>query len=169
MVIVLLISVLLYIADSQINDFKGQVNSFLQQFNIPFVLILFFVTQSILGLIPPDFFIVWSGTTSHPFLVLTALAAISYTGALISYWIGHLLISFPRIHLFIKNKYSSHFATLHRYGGFLIFFSAILPIPFSVVTLVAGMLEFPFKRTAILGLARFIRFFSYALVLYRVF
>lgn len=169
LVIAIIIGFALYMAQTHIIDFKGIVTTFLKKWNAPFVLSLFFVSESLLGLIPPDFFIVWSNSTSHPLIMLTALALLSYFGGLTAYFIGRKIASFPKVNNWLTLRYSSHFATLHKYGGFLIVFSALFPLPFSTITLVAGMLDYPFKKLSLLGLTRLLRFFIYASVLYRLF
>lgn len=169
LIVALIIGVLLYLAQTHIIDFKENVNDFLQKWDAPFVLSLFFISETLLGLIPPDFFIVWSDSTSHPLIFLSALAILSYLGGLSAYAIGRKIVSFPKVNNWIKLKFSSHFATLHKYGGFLIVFSALFPLPFSTITMVAGILDYPFKKLSLLGLTRLLRFFIYAAVLYRVF
>lgn len=169
LIIVIIIGIALYLAQTYIIDFKENVNIFLQKWDSPFVLSLFFISETLLGLIPPDFFIVWSNSTSHPLIMLSALGILSYLGGLTAYAIGNRIASFPRVNNWLKIKFSSHFATLHKYGAFLIVFSALFPLPFSTITMVAGMVDYPFKRLSILGLTRLVRFFLYALVLYRVF
>lgn len=169
LIIVIIIGVALYLAQSHIIGFKENVNVFLQKWNAYFVLSLFFVSEALLGLIPPDFFIVWSDSTSYPLIMLSALAILSYLGGLTAYVIGRKIASFPSVHNWIKLKFSSHFATLHKYGGFLIVFSALFPLPFSTITMVAGILDYPFKKLSLLGLTRLLRFFLYAAVLYRIF
>ncbi len=169
LVVVVIIGIAVYFAQAHINNFKEDVNFFLQKWNAPFVLSLFYISESLLGLIPPDFFIVWSSSTSHPLIFLTVLALLSYLGGITAYYIGRKISLFPRVHNWLKVKFSSHFATLHKYGGFLIVFAALFPLPFSTVTLVSGMIDYPFRKVYILGLARFLRFFLYALVLFHVF
>ena len=75
--------------------------------------------------IPPDFFIVWSNTTAHPIIMLSLLAILSYIGGMIAYFIGKKVAANPKVHAWLMRKFSSHFATFHKYGGFLIIFSAL--------------------------------------------
>ena len=169
LLVAIIFGVLLYFAQTYINDFKGIINTFLQKWDWPFVLSLFFVSETLLGLVPPDFFIVWSNTTSHPMIMLSLLAILSYLGGMLAYFIGRRVASLPRINAWLMRKFSSHFATFHKYGGFLIVFSALFPLPFSTITMVTGMLDYPFKKVAILGTTRLIRYFGYALVLFNIF
>ncbi len=168
-IIIGMFAVILYVAQSRINGFTDIINEFLEQWDAPFVLSLFFVSETFLGLIPPDFFIVWSNTSSTPILLLSVLAVLSYLGGLTAYFIGRKVGKYPKYRNWLVEKFSSHFATFHRYGGFLIVFSALFPLPFSTITLVSGMIDYPFRKLALLGTTRFLRFFLYALVLFKVF
>ena len=169
LVIASVVAVLLILAQSHINGFTDIINGFLEKWDAPFVLSLFLVSETLLGLIPPDFFIVWSNTSSMPFLMLGILAILSYLGGLLAYYIGRKVGKIPKYRNWLVDKFSSHFATFHRYGGFLIVFSALFPLPFSTITLVSGMIDYPFKKLALLGTMRLLRFFLYALVLFKVF
>ena len=51
------------------------------------VLITFFLSETLLGLIPPEIFIAWSKKTATPFANLAILASISYYGGLLSFFI----------------------------------------------------------------------------------
>jgi membrane protein YqaA with SNARE-associated domain len=101
--------------------------------------------------------------------MLILLAFLSYFGGLLAYYIGRSLGKYPKYRNWLVERFSSHFATFHRYGGFLIVFSALFPLPFSTITLVSGMIDYPFKKLALLGTTRLLRFFLYALVLFKVF
>jgi membrane protein YqaA with SNARE-associated domain len=169
LVVLIVIGVIIYFAQMHINDFKGVVNSFLQQFSPPIVLTVFFISETFFGMIPPDFFIVWSNSAKYPLLMLSNLALLSYIGGMMAYLIGRRIGSFPRINNWLRVKLSKHFATMHKYGGFLIVFSALFPLPFSTITMVTGMIKYPFTRLAVLGLTRLLRFVLYALVLFKIF
>jgi len=168
-IIALMIGVVLYVAQTHINGFNDIINSFLEKWDYPFVLSLFLISETLLGLIPPDFFIVWSNTASNPVLMLSLLAILSYVGGLLAYLIGRKVGKYPKYRNWLVDKFSSNFATFHRYGGFLIVFAALFPLPFSTITLISGMIDYPFKKLAILGTSRLLRFFLYALVLFKVF
>ena len=169
LIIVSILALIVIIVQSNINDFNSVLETYLKRWDPPFVLSLFFISESILGIIPPDFFIVWSKTTAHPILMLSLLAILSYLGGITAYFMGKKIATFPRFHRWMMKKLSSHLATLHKYGGFLILFAALFPLPFSSITLLTGMIDYPLKRLALLGLARFLRFYIYAIVLFKVF
>ena len=49
------------------------------------VLITFFLSETLLGLIPPEIFIAWSKKTASPVASLVILASLSYFGGLLSF------------------------------------------------------------------------------------
>jgi membrane protein YqaA with SNARE-associated domain len=61
-----------------------------------------------------------------------------------------------------------HIKQIRTWGGVLIVFAALFPLPFSPVCMAAGMIRFPLPAFFLLGLFRFARFFGYALILYKV-
>lgn len=55
---------------------------------------------------------------------------------------------------------------VYQLGGFVIVFSALLPLPYSAVCMAAGAVKYSFKRLLLLGLTRFLRFYGYAVLVY---
>tara|TARA_B100000809_G_scaffold265985_1_gene326666 strand:+ start:6645 stop:7253 length:609 start_codon:yes stop_codon:yes gene_type:complete len=135
------------------------------------VFVIFTVSESFLGLIPPDFFIVWTKQLGieigvSPWLLTFFLASLSYLGGMISYFIGMKLIHVPKIHDWAISKYGELFTNLKKWGGFFVVISAMLPIPFSIVLMVCGITGYPFRWAAYLSFFRFFRFGLYALFLF---
>ena len=132
------------------------------------VLSVFFASETLLGLIPPEMFIAWSGKLSHPWLYLAILACLSYFGGLISYWLGRLITKIPSVHTYLEVKMQKQLKNSKKWGGFLIMAGALLPLPFSISCIAAGIIKFSFKNVAIYGLLRFARFAIYGLIIFNV-
>ncbi|WP_152287318.1 YqaA family protein [Flavicella marina] len=135
------------------------------------VFVIFVFSESFLGLLPPDFFIVWTKELGddigvNPWLLTFLLAGLSYIGGLISYFIGAKLIHIPKIHEWVTRKYAELFKNLKKWGGFFVVISALLPVPFSIVLMICGITSYPFKWVLYLGLFRFVRFGLYAMFLF---
>ena len=62
-----------------------------------------------------------------------------------------------------------HMNMIRKWGGFLIVVGALLPIPFSMTSIAAGLIQYRFKNYLLFGLLRFVRFYLYALVIFNVF
>ncbi|MCM4157367.1 VTT domain-containing protein [Gramella sp. AN32] len=135
----------------------------------PFQIIgIFFLSESLLGLVPPELFIAWSGKMNSPFLYLSILALASYLGGIVSYFIGVGITKIPSVHNTMELKLARHIKNTRKWGGFLIIVGALLPIPFSITSMAAGIISFPFASYLIFGLLRFARFFLYALVIFEM-
>jgi len=159
---------ILLILQSTITDFSETVKLFIFKWRPRFVLVLFFASESLLGLIPPDFFIAWSHSFTHDLGMLTVLAVISYAGGIVSYLIGLKIGANEKVNDYFKKKFASHLHKVYQYGGIIIVFSAIFPLPYSMVCMAAGTVKYSFKKLLIYGLTRFIRFFGYAIIVYNI-
>ena len=132
------------------------------------VLITFFVSETLLGLVPPDLFIMWAEQFSSPYAVVGLLAMLSYLAGLLSYFLGLRLVRWKSVSNYVNVKFGKHFAMLRSWGGFIVVVAALLPLPFSTMCMGAGMLKFSFKSLAILGLFRLVRFFVYAFFIFQM-
>lgn len=132
------------------------------------VLITFFVSETLLGLIPPEIFIGWSKKTSNPILNLSILATLSYAGGILSFFIGKASLKIASIKNYLEVKMAKHLKNTSKWGGFLILIGALLPIPFSITCMAAGMIKYPLKGVVLFGLFRFARFALYAWAIFSV-
>ena len=130
------------------------------------VLSFFFVSETFLGLVPPEIFIAWSGKTTQPWVYLTVLAFLSYFGGLVSYWLGRLITRIPSIHNYLEVKMQKQLKNSKKWGGFLILVGALLPLPFSIACIAAGIIKFPFKSVVLFGSLRLVRFAIYGFLIF---
>ena len=156
------------------------LDRFLIDFNVLFTLItntfspflifgLFFASESFLGLIPPEIFIAWADKSTSPIIVLSFLALISYLGGIVSYFIGISISKVSVVQEYLEVKMKKHLKNIKKWGGFLIVVGALLPIPFSITSIAAGIIHYKFTNYLLFGLLRFVRFYAYALVIFHVF
>jgi membrane protein YqaA with SNARE-associated domain len=130
------------------------------------VLAVFFISETILGLIPPEIFIAWSDKMPNPVLYLSLLALLSYSGGIISYFIGRASTRIHAVHEYLEVKMAKHLKNARKWGGFLIVVGAILPLPFAISSLAAGMIKYPFRNYLLFGLMRFLRFAIYGAAIF---
>jgi membrane protein YqaA with SNARE-associated domain len=131
------------------------------------VLTVFFVSESILGLIPPEIFIAWAGKSEHySWPLLGVLALSSYVGGIISYFVGRGIASIPTVFVFLEVKMAKHIKNMRKWGGLLIIAGALLPIPFAISSIAAGVIKFPFGSYLLFGILRFLRFAIYGLLIF---
>jgi membrane protein YqaA with SNARE-associated domain len=158
--------VIFLILQITINDFSGIIKIFINQWKPRFVLVLFFLSETFFGLIPPDFFIAWSHQFTHELAMLSLLAVLSYIGGVFAYLIGRQIGNHPKVKAFFYKRFASHMHKVYQFGGIIIVFSAIFPLPYSMVCMAAGAVKYSFKHLLMLGLTRFIRFYGYAVLVY---
>ena len=96
---------------------------------------VFFISESFLGLIPPELFIAWASKSPHPFFNVFILATISYLGGVVSYIIGGYLFLIPFVKNFIVSLFTKHIINMRKWGGFFIVLGALTPVPHSLVSL----------------------------------
>lgn len=163
--IAVFVGVLLYINYKvmSINDMLLYVT---QNFSDAFIFTLFFISESVLGLLPPDIFIAWTKNTDSPLLYLSFLAVLSLAGGIISYYKGRTLLLIPKINEYLEGRMSKHIRNMQKWGGFLIAVGALLPLPFAIACLAAGMIKFPQKQFFIFASLRIFRFVIYGFAIY---
>ncbi len=127
-----------------------------------------FLSECFTGILPPDMYIIWAKSLPHPYFMVFILALSSYVGGIISWFIGTQLHRLKRVKQWVHIRFSEQFKTFKKYGGLVIFISALTPLPFSPVSVVAGMVEYPFRLYWLVALSRFLRFFLYAFVFYQL-
>jgi membrane protein YqaA with SNARE-associated domain len=123
------------------------------------ILTIFFVSESFLGMIPPDFFVIWTSKFGSPFIFLTLLGFLSYIGGAISYLIGQLLLKRPRIKAYFERVLIKYIALVRKWGGAFIIIAALFPFsPFSMVVIAVSLFKYPFKLYLLFGISRIVRF-----------
>jgi membrane protein YqaA with SNARE-associated domain len=169
LLIVGIISLVLVLAQLLINDFEEVIISFLERQKPLLILSLFLTSETLFGLIPPDFFIVWANTFEHNMILLTVLAVLSYSGGIIAHSIGYNLRKIPKVYIFFERRFSGHYSEIEKFGSILIVISALFPLPYSTITMVAGAMKYPVKKLFLFGIARILRFYIYAIFLFKIF
>jgi membrane protein YqaA with SNARE-associated domain len=150
-------------------DFNALLNSLVDTFSAQAILAVFFISETFLGLLPPEIFIAWSAKSASPWLFLLFLATLSYTGGVLAYLIGKLLNMIPSVRNHLEKKIAGHITNLRKWGGFFVFIGAMLPIPHSLVSMACGLIKYKFKDYLLWALFRYLRFGIYALVIFQVF
>ena len=130
---------------------------------------VFFVSEILMGILPPEIFIGWGLSSGSPWLHVSMLATLSYVTGLFAYFLGRMLYSLPSVQHYIKRKIPRHMVNLRKWGGFFIFVGAMLPLPHSLVSFASGLIQFKLKYYLLWALFRFLRFFIFAVVILKVF
>ena len=149
-------------------DINLLINNILETYSPKIVILFFLISESILGLIPPEIFILWSSKSGSPFLFLFALATVSYIGGAVSYFIGMRISLMPAVSKHVERKIKQHIINLRKWGGLFIVLGAISPIPHSIVSIGAGLIDYKFKYYLLWSLFRYLRFVIYYFVILQI-
>ena len=149
-------------------DIDLVISSIAERYSPSIVFLCFLISESLLGLVPPEIFILWSSKSAYPELFLFVLASASYIGGVISYFIGNRISYFSTISKYIEFKIHHYILNLRKWGGFFIIVGALSPIPHSIVSIGAGVIGYKFKYFLFWSLFRYFRFVIYYLLILKV-
>ena len=164
-----LFMIVLWLVHILVIDFNDLFTSITTTYDPFVILTIFFASESILGLIPPEIFIAWADKTETPIFYLSILAFLSYLGGIFSFFVGKAVSKMPSVFAYLEIKMQKHIKMIRKWGGFLIVVGALLPIPFSMTSIAAGLIHYRFRNYLLFGLLRFVRFYLYAVVIFNVF
>jgi membrane protein YqaA with SNARE-associated domain len=167
------IAVLLFIAvfvglELFVFDFNAILNSIVETYSPQMIFSFFLLSETVLGLVPPEIFIAWASKSATPWFFLFILATMSYIGGVLAYFIGNRLFLIPRIKHHIENKIALHITNLRKWGGLFVFIGAMLPLPHSIVGLACGLIKYNFRQYLLWSLFRYLRFIIYAFVIFQI-
>lgn len=160
--------ILLFLFNKYVFNINEGLETITETFSRIGVLTTFFVSETLLGLIPPEIFIAWTKKTPEPTLNLAILATLSYFGGLVSYFLGKTALKIKALKEYLEVKMIDNLKNTRKWGGFLILVGALLPLPFSIACLAAGMIKYSFRNVVFFGLFRFARFAIYAWAIFKV-
>lgn len=127
---------------------------------------IFFISESILGIIPPDLFIIWAVQDSDAIMYVLILAVLSYAGGIISFLTGKLIGKYRFFARMIANVRAKYKTKIEKWGGAFIVLGALTPIPFSPISMLAGSLSYSLKSYSLFSLTRILRFVIYGIIFY---
>lgn len=133
---------------------------------------LFFMSETIVGIIPPE--IIMYLFAEEPFLsfagVVGMLAVFSYIAGVVAFYIGRFSNRIPLLRRFTTTKRFRNIQDYyHKYGGFLIIVAAVTPVPFGLVSWMAGYLQYDFRKYFLYASPRFLRFALYGYLIWEGF
>ena len=135
-------------------------------FDLPstFVFILFFMSEVILGVIPPELFMIWaisSKPLSSYFIYVISFSVISYIAGFVAFLFGKYLHKTWLYEFMRKNIIGKYERKINSYGWLVIVVAAITPLPFSATCAVIGAIGFKRNKYLFYSMARFIRYAIY--------
>ena len=131
---------------------------------------IFLLSEVIIGIIPPEIFMIISAErnllTEYINSVLI-LSIISYAAGFAGYWIG-IYFNNTRYYRFLKRKYFGKYEKyLNKFGIFLVLVASLTPLPFSGIAMLVGSVRFPLRKYLLFSLFRFVRFAVYSYIIWK--
>ena len=143
--------------------------NYLEDLSAAFVFIIFFFSEIIFGIIPPEFFMIWvlnnKGPEMYPFFIL-ALSTISYFAGIFAFLFGKYLHETTLYQLMKKYVIGRYARKINLYGGVAIIIAALTPLPFSGTSAVIGAIGYDHKKYFLFALSRFIRYGLYGYIIF---
>ncbi len=161
--------ILIYLLlDYYLLDMEAIINTIARKYSGWILFPVFFISEAILGLLPPELFIAWSSRTQLPWMNLAGLATMSYAGGVLAYYIGKLIYRIPSVINYLEHKMAKNIINLKKWGGVFVFVGAMLPVPHSLVSLACGIINYKRNYYLFWALFRYLRFYLYALVIFNL-
>lgn len=157
-----------YLFNKYVFDINHGLETVTETFSRLGVLTTFFISEILLGLVPPEIFIAWTKKTDNPIINLSLIALLSYSGGIIAYYLGQATLRIKFVKNYLEVKMAKSLKNVSKWGGFLILVGAVLPLPFSTACFTAGMIKYPIKGVLLFGLFRFLRFAVYGWAIFKV-
>ncbi|MCX7986364.1 MAG: VTT domain-containing protein [Bacteroidales bacterium] len=133
------------------------------------IYLIFFLSEVIVGIIPPEFFMLWAlheRTLVQYMTIVLLLATISYAAGLLAYFAGRFL-STSKFFRFFRRRFLKRLERLfYQYGMPLIIVSALTPVPFSGTSMLVGSSRYPLRKYLLYSLSRYFRFIVYAYIIW---
>jgi|TARA_B110000503_G_scaffold132756_1_gene209115 membrane protein DedA with SNARE-associated domain len=148
-------------------DLKELLGPFYE--NTAAIYLIFLISETVFGIIPPEFFMFWAvrpGIMELYAQHVAALMLVSYCAGIVGFFIGSKFGG-TRFYRYLRRTYLGKVESyFNEYGGFLIVVAAVTPIPFSGVCILIGAVNYNFKKFLWISLTRFLRFIVYAAIIW---
>jgi len=159
LLVYLIVIMIFFLLGKYVVDFNMFFGGIMERLSDKFVILLFFISESITGMIPVDLFVIWTQKFESPIIWLALLGILSYTGGVISYGIGLWIARRPRIKAFTERRLKGYISFVRKWGGAFIIIAALFPFtPFSLVVIALSLFHYPFRNFLLFALARLVRF-----------
>ncbi len=155
-----------FLFNEYVYDLRKGLVHMTETFSTWSIVTFFYASETILGLIPPEIFLGWASKMDSPYFYIALLATISYLGGLTAYFLGRASLKIASIKEYLEVKMAKNLKNTEKWGGILILVGALLPLPFAISCLTAGMIKYPFRNVVLYGLFRFIRFAFYGYLIF---
>ena len=129
---------------------------------------IFLASEIIIGIIPPEVFMLWATKPGDPVLYIfyvSLLALISYGAGIVGFYFGRFLNN-AVLSRYARTSFFDQSELLFKTDcGFLYFVSVVILFPYSAVCMLPCCCDFNFRVFLLISLTRFLRFGVYSYIL----
>ena len=132
--------------------------------------LIFLVSEVFVGIIPPELFMIWTKddpATLYEWVIIV-MTSLSLIAGWINFYFGHIISEMAYFKRFFGKKLEKYKMRYDQYGGGIIVVAALTPLPFALISLIAGSLSYPNKKYFIYSSFRILRFVAYGLIIWNL-
>ncbi|NVK83912.1 MAG: VTT domain-containing protein [Cytophagia bacterium] len=134
------------------------------------MLVIFLISEVLVGILPPELFMIWSiddpGQTYT--IIIIVMALLSIGAGWINFGIGKLISSKAFFDRFFNKRLKKYQERYDEYGAGFIIVAALTPLPYSLISLVTGSMDYPIRKYLIYSSFRILRFVVYGIVIWNL-
>lgn len=136
----------------------------------PLMLFIFLVSEILVGIIPPELFMIWS--IDDPInvytIIIIVMSVLSLSAGWINFGVGKVISTKDFFHRFFDRRLKKYQQRYDQYGAGFIIVAALTPLPFALISLVTGSMDYPIKKYLIYSSFRILRFVAYGIVIWHL-
>ena len=132
--------------------------------------LIFLISEVFIGILPPELFMIW--TKDDPAIlyewVIVAMTLLSLSAGWINFYFGGIISEQRFFKRLCGKRIKKYRMRYEQYGGGIIVVAALTPLPFSLISLLAGSLSYPKNKFFLYSLFRIVRFVVYGLIIWNI-
>ena len=134
------------------------------------MLVIFLISEILIGILPPELFMIWSiDDPGHVYTIIVIVMALLSIGAgWINFGIGKVISSKDFFDRFFNKRLKKYQQRYDQYGAGFIIVAALTPLPYSLISLVTGSMDYPIRKYLIYSSFRILRFVVYGIVIWNL-
>ena len=131
---------------------------------------IFLISEIFVGILPPELFMVW--TKDDPALlyewVIIVMSILSLFAGWMNFYFGTTISERKFFKRLFGKKLEKYRKRYDQYGAGIIIVAALTPLPFALISLLAGSLSYSSRKYLIYSSFRVLRFVVYGLVIWNL-
>lgn len=154
------------------NYFKSQYDTIehLVSDDYGLMLLIFVISEILVGILPPELFMIWSiddpGQTYT--IIVIVMSLLSIGAGWVNFGIGKVISTKEFFHRLFDKRLRKYQKRYDDYGAGFIIVAALTPIPYSLVSLITGSMDYPLRKYLIYSSFRILRFVVYGIVIWNL-